>query len=389
MIPKKTPQQILLENASFIKVNQSYINAILIAKLQDFVEIKTTFCSPIEDIKKTTLEVSIKHVEKIINVIHNSTDNVLVIRNYLDKLKHVYKFRTLNGFQGYQKPKPVKIAILKNEKFKAAEKALVKVKESLNVSPEVSIMETTEFNTFKEKINWDKEKLRKDLDEAYIMEHHAYLCEETKDIYETKSDYLKRVKELPVIQVNKNVYDSYQINLLKIEDIQWSQTNFDGTKYEIHPDKNFFEKGRLAFKMSYFETPLQSVPIYIKDKYLVKRGLSKIETNREYYVVVVNLFKSIYRSKIIQTAKPLSEILEISNNINTITITYKDHSQSTHSITGVFKHINNALIDNAELRLIREGKYSLHKILKNNKFSKQSERSLKFDNWLKENNYIK
>jgi hypothetical protein len=92
MIPKKTPQQILLENASFIKVNQSYINAILIAKLQDFVEIKTTFCSPIEDIKKTTLEVSIKHVKKIISKISISNDDIIAHLNYDGVTKRLCDF---------------------------------------------------------------------------------------------------------------------------------------------------------------------------------------------------------------------------------------------------------------------------------------------------------
>jgi hypothetical protein len=52
MIPKKTPQQIFLQNLVFIKVHQNYIKAIEHSKIEDFIDIKTTLNSLIEDVDK-------------------------------------------------------------------------------------------------------------------------------------------------------------------------------------------------------------------------------------------------------------------------------------------------------------------------------------------------
>lgn len=180
------------------------------------------------------------------------------------------------------------------------------------------------------KTNWGYLKRSNELSEKFIMEHHTELRSYINDVLETKKVFIARQTRVPVIEVSKKYNDDFRTSMVDISGIAWGTHIIGNTFIVMYPSYEHFVQGELIYTAPYIQQ-------YILPKLLKKHGIVSNRTDKQVTYRIFRL-KSFYK--------------------------------------------------NIDLRVIKDGYYSLGSILKNNSLFKKSQRTKKFNNWLIKNNYL-
>lgn len=93
MYPKKRYQEKTRDSFNFIRINQDFINSVLISKDNDFVDLKTNQIADIHSVTIEKLDKAIKKVDKIIKIIASNDENYFKMIHYMEKLIDFYNIK--------------------------------------------------------------------------------------------------------------------------------------------------------------------------------------------------------------------------------------------------------------------------------------------------------
>ena len=167
------------------------------------------------------------------------------------------------------------------------------------------------------------------LTEEYIMENHLKLREYIDDKYETKKEFIKRQTRIPCIYINPKDYEDFSASLVDLEEVKWNQSEVFYKRIRVYPEREAFLTGELVYRISQ--------KIYVKEKHLSKKGfMQKIEGTGNVFILTTPL--KLYKKE--------------------------------------------------SYRVIKRWRYTLNKVLRENKLHQEKKRSKAFNDFLIEHHYI-
>lgn len=376
MKPIQSNEMIKRNNVAFIMTQKAYIEGIMISDLEDYVVLKQGVTECIHDVDRSLIEKSIEVLDKIIKIVSVEDEKSLKVNYYFRKLKHVYKYRDLDGFDNYKKPKETTMSSIEYNKLLETKRK--KAKLNKKNTEEVVPLEH----------DWEALKKSNTLSEAFIMEHHKNLIDYTDETYETRKSFIKRQVVVPTLRVVQYRVDNF--SLKNLDETLWDTFQEDRGAFVLYPNKNAFLSGTLEYDIptSIIKGPLfgniKLGVIYLKGKFVISLPLKRIYNLKRFYQ---NDGTSLIRSFMVEKVK------EIKRLSNVFSVEFHDGSVESvpYNRDGFIKKNETSyqLVERYRRLVVKESKPTIRKILKNNNLSKKENRSKEFDEWLRLNGYIK